>query len=79
MEISYKLKDFAKVEIYLSRYIEYHPANLNIRFALAGIQYKQGKVEDSINNLECILALNPKHESAQEMLDNIRTDLVLSK
>ena len=79
LEISYKLKDFAKVEIYLSRYIEYHPANLNIRFALAGIQYKQGKVEDSINNLECILALNPKHESAQEMLDNIRTDLVLSK
>ncbi len=79
LEISYKLKDFAKVEIYLSRYIEFHPGNLNMRFALAGIQYKRGKVEDSINNLECILALNPKHESAQEMLDNIRTDLVLSK
>ena len=79
LEISYKLKDFAKVETYLSRYIEFHPANLNMRFALAGIQYKRGKIEDSINNLECILALNPKHESAQEMLDNIRTDLVLSK
>jgi glycosyltransferase involved in cell wall biosynthesis/ubiquinone/menaquinone biosynthesis C-methylase UbiE/Tfp pilus assembly protein PilF len=79
LELSYKLKDFAKVEIYLSRYIEFHPANLNMRFALAGIQYKRGKIEDSINNLECILALNPKHESAQEMLDNIRTDVVLRK
>ena len=79
LELSYKLNDFAKIDIYLSRYIEFHPANLNMRLALAGIQYKGGQVEDSIKNLECILALNPKHQSAQEMLDSIQTDVALSK
>jgi glycosyltransferase involved in cell wall biosynthesis/tetratricopeptide (TPR) repeat protein len=79
LELSYKLNDFAKIDIYLSRYIEFHPANLNMRLALAGIQYKGGQVEDSIKNLECILALNPEHQSAQEMLDSIQTDVALSK
>ena len=79
LELSYKLKQFEKIDIYLSEYLEFHPANLNMRFGLAGIQYKRGNFEDSIKNLECIVALNPEHQSAQEMLESIRIDVVLNK
>ena len=79
LELSYKLEQFGEIDIYLNKFIELHPANLNMRFGLAGIQYKRGKLEDSLNNLEYILALDPEHDSAREMLDSVRSDVVLSK
>ncbi len=79
LEISYKLKKFGEIENYLNKFIEFHPANLNMRFGLAGIQYKIGKLEDALKNLEYILALDPEHDSAQEMLFSVRSDAVLSK
>ncbi|MBT3668310.1 MAG: tetratricopeptide repeat protein [Opitutae bacterium] len=79
LEISYKLEQFGEIEIYLNKFMELHPANLNMRFGLAGIQYKRGKLEDSLKNLEYILALDPEHDSAREMLDSVRSDVVLSK
>ena len=79
LEISYKLEKFEKIEIYLNKYMEIHPANVNMRFALAGVQYKLGKLEDSIKNLECILVLDPEHESALKMIESVKSDLVFSK
>jgi len=79
LELSYKLEEFEKIENYLNNFMELHPANMNMRFALAGIQYKRGNLEDSLKNLESILALNPEHESAREMLESVRSDVVLSK
>ena len=79
LEISYKLKKFGEIENYLNKFIEFHPANLNMRFGLAGIQYKTGNLEDALKNLEYILALDPEHDSAQEMLFSVRSDAVLSK
>lgn len=79
LELSYKLEQYGEIEIYLNKFIELHPANLNMRFGLAGIQYKRGKLEDSLENLEYILALDPEHDSAREMLDSVRSDVVLSK
>ncbi len=79
LDLSYKLEQFGEIEIYLNKFMELHPANLNMRFGLAGIQYKRGKLDDSLKSLEYILALDPEHESAREMLDNVRSDVVLSK
>ncbi len=79
LEISYKLEKFEKIEIYLNKYMEIHPANVNMRFALAGVQYKLSKLEDSIKNLECILVLDPEHESALKMIKSVKSDLVFSK
>ena len=79
LEISYELGEFDKIEVYLKRFMEFHPANMNMRFALAGIQYKQGNLTDSIKNLEDILALEPEHKSALELIENVRSDAVLSK
>jgi tetratricopeptide (TPR) repeat protein len=79
LEVSYKLEKFEKIEIYLDKYMEIHPANVNMRFAVAGVQYKLGKLEDAIKNLECILVLDPVHESALKMIESVRSDLVFSK
>ena len=79
LELAYKLEQFGEIDIYLNKYMELHPANLNMRFGLAGIQYKQGKLEDSLKNLEHILALDSEHEPAREMLESVRSDVVLSK
>ena len=38
LETSYKLEKFEKIEIHLNKYMEIHPANVNMRFALAGVQ-----------------------------------------
>ncbi len=79
LEISYKIEQFGEIEIYLNKFIDLHPADLNMRFGLAGIQYKLGKLEDSIKNLEYILALDSEHEPARELLESVRADAVLTK
>jgi glycosyltransferase involved in cell wall biosynthesis/ubiquinone/menaquinone biosynthesis C-methylase UbiE/thioredoxin-like negative regulator of GroEL len=79
LETSYELEKFDEIENRLNHYVELHPGNINMLFALAGVQYKLGKLEDSIKNLECILVLDPEHESALELLDNVKSDLVVSK
>ena len=48
-------------------------------FALAGVQYKLGKLEDLIKNLECILGLDPEHEPALKLIENAKSDLVVTK
>ena len=79
LELSYTLEQFEKIEIYLTIFVELHPANLPMRFGLAGVQYKRGKREESIKSLEHILALDPEHEAAHEMMESVRSDAVLSK
>jgi glycosyltransferase involved in cell wall biosynthesis/tetratricopeptide (TPR) repeat protein len=79
LEIAYKLQQFEPVEIHLINFVELHPANINMLFALAGVQYKLGKLEESIKNLECILTLNPEHESSLNLIENAKSDLMVSK
>jgi spore maturation protein CgeB/ubiquinone/menaquinone biosynthesis C-methylase UbiE/thioredoxin-like negative regulator of GroEL len=79
LELSYKLEQYEKIEMHLNKFMELHPANLSMRFGLAGVQYKSGKFEDSIKSLEHILALDPEHEAAREMMESVRSDVVLSK
>ena len=79
LEISYKSEKFEKIEIYLDKYMEIHPANVNMRFAMAGVQYKLGRLEDAIKNLECILVLDSKYEPALKMIESVKSDLVVSK
>lgn len=79
LELSYKREEFQDIEYYLSLFVELHPGNLNMRFALAGVQYKLGKLEVAFKSLNHILDLDPEHEAAREMLESVRSDAVLSK
>ncbi len=79
LELSYETEKFEKIDFYLNKYLELHPANLNMQFALAGVLYKLGKYDESIKNLKHILALDPQHELAHKLLENVRSDVILSK
>jgi len=46
---------------------------------MAGVQYKLGRLEDAIKNLECILVLDSKYEPALKMIESVKSDLVVSK
>jgi spore maturation protein CgeB/cyclopropane fatty-acyl-phospholipid synthase-like methyltransferase/Tfp pilus assembly protein PilF len=79
LELSYTVDKFDKIEFCLHNYMELHPANLNMQYALAGVQYKLGKLEESIDNLEQVIALDPNHELACKLIETVKSDIILSK
>ena len=50
----------------LEKYLKLYPANLNILFGLAGIQYKMNKLDEALEALEKILVLDPVHKDARD-------------
>ena len=67
-EAAYELGTFEVVEKHFKAYLDLHPANLNMLFSLAGIQYKLGKKEDAKENLNKIFIFEPdRHDAIQLM------------
>ena len=73
IEISYKTENFIRVQNYLKHFLEIHPANINMLFAMAGIQFKRGEIEDSLQTLDEVLLLDPKHQHALDFQNSVRT------
>ena len=73
IEISYKTEKFDRSYSYLKRFIELYPANINMLFAMAGIQFKRGEIEDSLQTLDTVLLLDPKHQYALDFQNSVRT------
>jgi spore maturation protein CgeB/Tfp pilus assembly protein PilF/ubiquinone/menaquinone biosynthesis C-methylase UbiE len=73
IEISYKTENFNRVQNYLKQFLEIHPANINMLFAMAGIQFKRGEIEDSLQILDEVLLLDPKHQYALDFQKSVRT------
>lgn len=61
---AYDLGCFDTAEKYLKEYLTFHPANLNILFSLAGIQFELGKMEQTKDNLDKIFVFDPNHKNA---------------
>jgi len=76
LELSYEQNRFGEVETILRRYLQQHPANVFILFGLAGIQYKQGKLEEARENLERVLVIQPGFEDAVKLLGRIGENAV---
>ena len=73
IEISYKTEDFDRAQNYLKHFLEVYPANINMLFAMAGIQFKRGEIEDSLKTLDTVLVLDPKHQYALDFQNSVRT------
>ncbi len=73
IEISYKTESFDRVYDHLKCFLEIHPANVNMLFAMAGIQFKRGEIEDSLQTLDEVLLLDPKHQYALDFQNSVRT------
>ena len=72
IEISYKTENYNRAKNYLEQFLEIHPANINMLFAMAGIQFKRGEIEDSLQTLDEILFLDPKHQYALDFQNSLR-------
>jgi tetratricopeptide (TPR) repeat protein len=73
IEISYKTEKFDKAYSYLKIFLEIYPANINMLFAMAGIELKIGEIEDSLQTLDTVLLLDPKHQYALDFQNSVRT------
>ena len=65
------------MEELLTSYLDIHPASLDMIYSFAGVLYAQGKVAEARSEVEKILIVEPKHESAlelREMLNRVDTD-----
>jgi glycosyltransferase involved in cell wall biosynthesis/Flp pilus assembly protein TadD/SAM-dependent methyltransferase len=67
MELSYEEKKFAECEKVLKKYLKLHPANLDILFGLAGIQYKMDKLDEANGALEKIMMFKPDYKGAIDL------------
>jgi tetratricopeptide (TPR) repeat protein len=67
MELSYEEKEFSQCEKVLKKYLKLHPANLDMLFGLAGIQYKMDKLDEVNKALEKILLFDPDYKDAHDL------------
>jgi tetratricopeptide (TPR) repeat protein len=74
LDLSYNMKRLSEVEPFLRSYLDHKPVDLNIIYSLAGCLYGQGKTLDAIYELKNILAYEPEHLHARELLDKIEGD-----
>ena len=73
LNLSYELNRYEEIHDSLSRYLEIHPANINMRFGLAGILFKMERMEEARESIQQILIFEPQNENALKLLEQIET------
>ncbi len=74
LDLSYEMNAFTAVEKALKQYLKLHPANLNMLFGLAGIQYKMGRRSECRATLDLILVFDAQHQDALSFLKRLETE-----
>jgi tetratricopeptide (TPR) repeat protein len=70
-QVSCEMGSFAKIIYYLEVYLQMHPGDTAVMFALAALYLKDGQPEPSKAMLLSILALEPTHRDAANLLEEI--------
>jgi len=71
LKCSYKVKEYEHITLALEKYLELHPANLNLLYSLAGIYYEQGDYYKALDTIEKVLIFDENFFGAQEIKDKI--------
>jgi tetratricopeptide (TPR) repeat protein len=71
IEIGYSLNRLPEVEKALKTYLDYHPADLNFLYSLAGCLFAQNRLNEAACELEKISLLDPEHGKARELIEMI--------
>jgi tetratricopeptide (TPR) repeat protein len=69
---SYALHDFTEIEKALDNYIDFHPANLDILFTLAGVCFEMKNLEKSKMMLDRVVIFQKDFPGARELMIKIR-------
>lgn len=70
-----RMGSFVKVIHYLEIYLDMHPGDTSVMFALAALYMKDGRLERSKEFLSRILALNPANDDAANLLEELERSL----
>ncbi|MFP4316642.1 MAG: tetratricopeptide repeat protein [Desulfovibrionales bacterium] len=68
IQVAHTLEKLDEAVTFMNGYLAITPQSEEVRFALAGCLFKLGRSDEARPHLEQILAGNPEHESARELL-----------
>jgi len=74
-QASCQMGSFAKVIYYLESYLAMHPGDTSVMFPLAALYMKDGRLVRSRGVLESLLTLEPDHEDAANLLEEVEHNL----
>lgn len=70
-QVSCQMGTFSQVIHYLQIYLQVHPADTAVMFCLAALYAKEGRIQRAKDLLKDILALEPGHEDARQLLEEM--------
>lgn len=77
LQLGYPLKRYKEMESLVLAYLKRYPSNLDMLYSFAGLLYAQGKMREARSEVEKILIVEPRHESAlelRELLDKVSSE-----
>jgi len=75
-QVSCEMGSFAKVIHYLEVYLQMHPGDTSVMFALSALYFKDGRPEQSKGMLLDLLSLEPANRDAANLLEEVEHALV---
>lgn len=74
-QVSCRMGSFGQVTHYLEVYLDMHPGDTSVMFPLAALYMKDGRFEESKKVLLDVLALDPNHKDAVNLLEEVEHSL----
>jgi tetratricopeptide (TPR) repeat protein len=74
-QVSCQMGSFEKIIHYLQVYLDTHPGDVSVMFALAALYMKGGRLEESQKILKDVLSLQPEHKDASNLLEEVERGL----
>ena len=78
-QTSCQMGSFEKIIHYLLVYLDMHPGDTSVMFALAALYMKDGRGAESREILRNVLALEPGHKDAANLLEEVERGIVQRK
>jgi len=75
-QVSCEMGSFAKVIHYLQVYLDMHPGDTSVMFALAALYLKDNRPEEARRMLLDLLILEPMNNDAKNLLEEVEHCLV---
>ncbi len=75
-QVSCEMGSFAKVIYYLEIYLDMHPGDMSVMFALATLYLKDARPEQAKEMLLNLLALEPTNQDAVNLLEEVERSIV---
>jgi Flp pilus assembly protein TadD len=73
-QTSCQMGSFEKIIHYLQAYLDMHPGDASVMFALAALYMKDGRFEESRKILRDVLTLQPEHKEAANLLEEVERE-----